>query len=157
MRIAHALRQPPERVERALQEVGVDAPYLTRALLEGDPQGAIVAVSARLGVERRELAAAVLRTVAAGGALPPELKDGTFEWRAQVARLPRALRQAALASGFLGLALAGVTALAFLRPDLFRELLVAIAALVLGAVAIALLVGAWRMHRAAAALRRRAR
>lgn len=167
-RLALALGLPAPRVEAALAEVGVDAPYLARALLEGDPQGAIASVGQRLAVPRRELVLALIRM---GGATAeasrqvatlldraePDGRSGAEidVLRAFVGeRLPRTMRRTALAGALLGAALLAFGSMAFWNPGLFRAaLLYAVAGLVL-LVAVLLLATAWRLQRAAASLRR---
>lgn len=164
LRLAEALRRPPEHVEAALQDVGVDAPYLSRALVEGDPQGAIDAVSRHLGVPPKDLVLAILRASgeerrgdpsrapAPGSAPQVEALHELLSFR-----LPRLLSRVAAVALVGGLALASFAALALVRPDLFRALLFYAAAGFVGLGSFVLLVAAWRMRRAARALRRMAR
>ena len=153
LRLAKALRRSPEQVDAALAEVGVDAPYLTRALADGDPQGAIDAVSGRLGIPSAELVTALARSSGVdprpAAPAPPEAVQ-EFLHRG----LPSLLSRAAVAALVLGLALAALASLALWRPTLFREVLVYGAAAFVGAASLVLLVAAWRMRRAALALRR---
>ena len=154
-RLARALQRTPEEVEAVLLEVGVDAPYLSRALLEGDPQGAMLAVSQRLRVPRRALALAVLRSVALPEGVGDPRTRARFAARAQaVRRMPRSFTQAALATGALGIALVVLGSLYALRPPLFREL--ALAAAAVGAIAggLALLYASFRLSRVAWRARR---
>lgn len=173
LRLAKALRRSPESVEEALQDVGVDAPYLGRAVVEGDPQGAVTEVSQRLGVARRDL---VLALFAIQGVPPSAVPRSALEprvplppsalaaesasrdaaaLRAYMTReLPQRLRQVSLVMLLGGLALGVLASLAFWRPALFRELLVLSAAAVVLAAAVACVYVAWRLHRAAKGLRR---
>lgn len=170
LRLARALQRPPEHVEEALQHVGVDAPYLARALVDGDPQGAIDAVSARLGVPQRDLILALIRSSGAetdprrisevlrgpapgaAGAPPTPQAEAVHEFVAT--RLPALLSRAAAVSLLLGLGLGAFASLALWQPELFRALLVYAAAMLVGLASLALVAGAWRMHRAARVLRR---
>lgn len=166
LRLARALQQTPEHVEAVLQEVGVDAPYLERALLEGDPQGAIDAVSRRLGVAPRDLAVALVRS--SGVEDDPARLRGRSGLSAEDAaraealeaflstRLPRILSRAAFLALLGGLALGAFAALALVRPEIFRALLVYAMAGAAGLGSLVLLVAAWRMRRSARALRRKA-
>lgn len=162
LRLARALQRPPEHVEAALQDVGVDAPYLARALVEGDPQGAIDAVSQRLGVPSRELVTAILRSSGgpeADARRTPEAHRAGGPGESEVEelvtrRLPVILSRAAVLSLVLGLGLAGFASLAVWAPDLFRALLVYAAAGLVGLLGLLLVVAAWRMQRAARVLRR---
>lgn len=161
MRLARALRRPPDLLETALLEVGVDAAYLERALLDGDPQGAITAVGQRMGIDRSDLVRAIIATSAAPqraarAAATPEARDAAlrlFLGR----RLPRALRAASWLALAFGAALGTFASLAVWRPEAFREALVILAAVtvLLGAVACVAL--AWRMRHAARELERLAR
>lgn len=158
VRLARALQRPPEHVERALQDVGVDAPYLSRALLDGDPQGAIDAVSQRLGVTSRDLVMALVRSAEGDLRSAPSSSsagasaDAVHDFVSR--RLPTLLTRAAVASALAGLGLAAFASLALWNPELFRALLVYAAAAFVGLAAVLLLVGAWRMRRAASVLRR---
>lgn len=170
LRLARALQRPPEHVEDALQHVGVDAPYLARALVDGDPQGAIDAVSARLGVPQRDLILALIRSSGAEtdprrisevlrgpGGPPAAPVAGPHAEAVQefvTHRLPTLLARAAGVSLLLGVGLGAFASLALWRPELFRALLVYAAAALVGLASLALVVGAWRMHRAARVLRR---
>lgn len=154
LRLADALRRPPGEVEEALAQVGVDAPYLANALVDGDPQGAIAAVSTHLGVPRRDLAHALMRTF---DVRPPEraAPEEARQMRDLLGRkLPRMMDAVAAISLLAGLALAATAALAYLDPDLFRRLLVIGAATLLALLALGALLAAWRLHQAARRLRR---
>jgi hypothetical protein len=155
LRLAKALRRTPEQVDAALADVGVDAPYLARALTDGDPQGVLDAVSARLGVPQRELVVALLRasgTDPRAAAPPAPHAEALQDFLSR--GLPTLLSRAAIVALALGVGLAALASLAFLQPDLFRAALVYTAAALIGVVSMLLLVAAWRMRRAAAALRR---
>lgn len=153
LRLAKALRRSPEQVDAALADVGVDAPYLSRALSDGDPQGVLDAVSARLGIPQRDLVVALLR---ASGAEPrAAASPGAEAVHEFLSRgLPTLLSRAAVVALVLGVALAGLASLALLRPQMFRAVLVYAAAAFIGLASLLLLVAAWRMRRAAVALRR---
>lgn len=167
LRLARALRRPPEHVEAALQHVGVDAPYLARALMDGDPQGAISEVSSRLGLQRREFVTALIRSSGATGdasrhmadmldapptGAPPAEARGV---RALLAsRLPRVLNHAALAALVAGAGLVAFASLALWRPTLFREVLFYAVAGVVALVGALFVLAAWRLRRAARGLRR---
>lgn len=135
-RLARALARSPADVEQVLLEVGVDANYLARALLEGDPQGALAAVSQRLGVTRRQLALAVLRSAGTGATSKPR-------------RVPRALMLAALGAVIAACAFAALAVAYVLSPSLFVETLLAGAAVLSAFAALALFALAWRLVRAA--------
>lgn len=157
LRLAKALHRPPEQVDAALADVGVDALYLSRALADGDPQGAIDAVSARLGIPQRDLVMALVRTsggdpraAAAANAAQAEAFQEFLDHT-----LPTLLSRGAYAALGLGATLAGFASLAIWQPDLFRAVLVYAAAGALALGSVLLLVAAWRMRRAALALRRR--
>lgn len=157
LRLAKALRRSPEQVDAALAEVGVDAPYLSRALSDGDPQGTLHAVSARLGIPQRDLVVAVMR--ASGGdprAAPPAAAVSEVEVMQDFLSrgLPRLLSRAAAVSLVLGLGMAALASLALLQPALFRAALVYAAAALAALAAILLLGASWRMARAARTLRR---
>lgn len=166
-RLARALRQPPEVVDEALQHVGVDAPYLGRTVLEGDPQGAVGAVSERLGVARKDL---VLALFAMQGlprdAVPPSVlspgappaapsADAALQALAST-RLPRMLSHASVVALVASLLLAALGSLAIFEPVVFRDILVyAAAALVLGG-ALACALVAWKLRAASRRLRKAA-
>lgn len=153
-RLARALQRAPEEVEAVLLEVGVDAPYLSRALLEGDPQGAMLAVSQRLGVPRRQLAIAVLRSVALPEGVGDPRSRAQFAARAHAARRTPRFARAAVATGVAGTALVVLGSMYALHPSLFREL--ALAAAAVGAVGggVALLIASFRLARVAWRARR---
>ena len=155
LRLAKALRRSPEQVDAALADVGVDAPYLSRALTDGDPQGVLDAVSARLGVPQRELVVALLRATGTdprAAAPQPPHAEAIQEFLAR--GLPTLLSRAAGVALALGLGLAALASLAIVRPHLFLSVLVYAAAALIGLASVLLLVAAWRMRRAAVALRR---
>lgn len=156
-RLARALDRPVDRVEAVLLEVGVDAPYLARALLDGDPQGALVAVSDRLNVPRRALVIGILRAV---GAPPPGVGDEkareAFTRRAAaVRRMPRTMMLAAVAAALAAVALMGVALAFVVAPHLYVELLLGVSAALLVVVAVVLAAASWRLARVALRLRRR--
>lgn len=166
IRLARALRRSPEVVEAALQDVGVDAPYLGRALLEGDPQGAVLAVSERLGVARRDL---VLAVFAMQGlpreAVPRSALEGSpaaapagasSQTAAMGARLPRLLSRASAALLVAGILLGAFAGVALWRPELFRELLYHAAAALVFTAALACVYASWRLRVAAGRLRKAA-
>lgn len=173
LRLAKALRRSPEAVEEALQDVGVDAPYLGRAALEGDPQGAISAVGERLGVPRRDLVvalfgmqgvppSAVPRSALEPRAAPPLAPSAAESaardaaaLRAYMTRaLPRRLDQVSVVMLVGAVALAAFASLALWRRELFLDLLVYAAAGLVVLAAVACAYASWRLHRAARGLRR---
>lgn len=70
-RLADALAIPVSDLEATLSDVGVDADYLARALLEGDPQGAIASVARRLSLPRPEVIIALVKALAPDDATRP--------------------------------------------------------------------------------------